>query len=101
MITLSGLLIYLLKSFKLDYNIGYISALSLRSYYLRSILLLISSLLKDSLDVFDIKKPVGFLSGSDISCSVLYVLIPPPCRLIGVSFAPWGRPVCDALELLD
>jgi hypothetical protein len=99
--TLSGLLIYLLKFLRFDRSIGYIPTLSLRSYYLRNILLLIPNLLKGSLGVFGIKKPIGFLSGSNIPRSVLYVLILLSCRLIGASFAPWGRQVCDAPELLD
>jgi hypothetical protein len=86
--TLSGLFIYLLKSLRLDRSISYIPALSLRSCYLRSIFLLISNLLKGPLGVFGIKKPVDSLSGSDISRGVLYVLIPPPCRLMKASFAP-------------
>jgi hypothetical protein len=89
--TLSGLFIYLLKSFRLDRSLDYIFTLSLRSYRLSSILLLIFSLLKGLPDIFDIKKPEGSLSGSNIPRSVLHVLSLLPCRLIRAFFTPWGR----------
>jgi hypothetical protein len=89
--TLSGLFIYLLKSFRLDRNINYISTLSLRSYYLNNIFLLIFNLLKGPLNIFDIKKPENSLSDSDISRSVLHVLSLLSCRLIEAFFAPWSR----------
>jgi hypothetical protein len=89
--TLSNLFIYFLKSLRLDRNIDYIPTLSLRSYYLNNIFLLILNLLKGSLDIFGIKKPIGSLSGSNIPRSVLYVLILPSYRLIGAFFTPWGR----------
>jgi hypothetical protein len=90
-ITLSGPFIYLLESLRLDRNINYIPALSLRSCRLSSILLLIFNLLKSFSDIFDIKKPEGSLSGSDIPRNVLHVLSLPPYRLIEASFAPWNR----------
>jgi hypothetical protein len=48
-ITLLGLLIYLLKFLRLNYNIDYIFILLLRLYYLSDIFLLIFSLLKSLL----------------------------------------------------
>jgi hypothetical protein len=87
-ITLSGLFIYFLKSLRFNRSIGYVLALSLRLYYLNNIFLLILSLLKGSSGIFGIKKPKGFLSGSNIPRSVLYVLSLPPCRLIEASFTP-------------
>jgi hypothetical protein len=89
--TLSDLFIYFLEFLRLDRSIDYIPTPSLRSYYLSSIFLLILNLLKGSLNIFDIEKPIDSLSGSDIPRSVLYVLILLLCRLIGASFAPWGR----------
>jgi hypothetical protein len=86
--TLSGLFIYFLESLRFDYNIGYIFILSLRSYRLNNILLFIFSLLKDLLNIFNIKKPESFLSGSDILRSVLYVLSLSSYRFMGVFFAP-------------
>jgi hypothetical protein len=87
-ITLSGLFIYFSESLRLDRSIGYILTLSLRSYRLNSILLLIFNLLKGLLNVFDIKKPENFLSGSDIPRNVLHVLNPPLYRLIRAFFTP-------------
>jgi hypothetical protein len=62
--------------------------LSLRSYYLNNIFLLILSLLKGLLDIFDIKKSEDFLNGLNIPRNVLYVLNLLSCRLIKTFFTP-------------
>jgi hypothetical protein len=49
------------------------------------------NLLKGPLDIFDIKKPVDSLSGSNIPRSVLYVFILLSYRFIGASFTSWDR----------
>ena len=86
MTALPGPLTYLSESLQLNYDIGYVSASSLRSYCSGSIFLLVLDLLKSPLDIFGVKQPVSSLSSLDIPCGVLYVLSPPTCRLIKVFF---------------
>jgi hypothetical protein len=46
------------------------------------------NILKNLLDIFDIKKPEGSLRGSDIPRNILYVLNLPSYRLIKAFFTP-------------